>query len=356
MVDEEAGVVYAQVEHGDHTHSRVLFHPGHETLHGYLVTGILLTLVGSQLGLWAWQKRSPHTFRVASLGGLLAVPPLFSAYAGFYRMLFVFVGFVALLGRLAFIASRRPLDRSTPRKVYKFFLAIYQLTYGMAWLGYILILIELVLGIDMIWPAAAMHVTSFALLLIFYGAYFGVLERDIAELCADRMASTMGLPVSKEMPQTSSISLSSGCSLCAEPFEGEGGAAPFRRQIGEPAAGSRVPESLLGVNSEKVFTLNCGHRFHESCIRGWTIVGKKDTCSSCAEKVRIAEVLDARQPWQKAPVLWNQVLNAVRFILFWNPVILVILNFLISRIDEWDASMLPEGLVTPGTPPTPVEV
>jgi hypothetical protein len=27
-----------------------------------------------------------------------------------------------------------------------------------------------------------------------------------------------------------------------------------------------------------VTMLECGHRFHNCCIRGWTIIGKKDTC------------------------------------------------------------------------------
>jgi RING finger protein 121 len=29
---------------------------------------------------------------------------------------------------------------------------------------------------------------------------------------------------------------------------------------------------------EPLFTLKCGHTFHESCLRGWVIVGKQNTC------------------------------------------------------------------------------
>jgi hypothetical protein len=32
-----------------------------------------------------------------------------------------------------------------------------------------------------------------AVLLVLYGIYFGVLGRDLAEVCAERMASTMGV-------------------------------------------------------------------------------------------------------------------------------------------------------------------
>ena len=31
-----------------------------------------------------------------------------------------------------------------------------------------------------------------AILLLFYGVYFGVITKDIADMCTDRMASTIG--------------------------------------------------------------------------------------------------------------------------------------------------------------------
>ena len=36
---------------------------------------------------------------------------------------------------------------------------------------------------------------------------------------------------------------------------------------------------------ENTFQLTCGHEFHEFCVRGWCIVGKKQTCPWCHEKV-----------------------------------------------------------------------
>ena len=36
---------------------------------------------------------------------------------------------------------------------------------------------------------------------------------------------------------------------------------------------------------ESSFSLPCGHIFHEFCIRGWCIVGKKQICPYCKEKV-----------------------------------------------------------------------
>jgi RING finger protein 121 len=46
---------------------------------------------------------------------------------------------------------------------------------------------------------------------------------------------------------------------------------------------------LVSVDEEGVlentYRLTCGHEFHEFCIRGWCIVGKKQTCPYCHEKV-----------------------------------------------------------------------
>lgn len=45
-----------------------------------------------------------------------------------------------------------------------------------------------------------------------------------------------------------------------------------------------VSEKEPGV-IEDTFKLSCHHVFHEFCIRGWCIIGKKQTCPYCKEKV-----------------------------------------------------------------------
>ncbi len=43
--------------------------------------------------------------------------------------------------------------------------------------------------------------------------------------------------------------------------------------------------------TERTVSLSCGHAFHDFCVRGWTIVGKKETCPYCGEKVTPAAPL-----------------------------------------------------------------
>lgn len=47
----------------------------------------------------------------------------------------------------------------------------------------------------------------------------------------------------------------------------------------EDAAHDSIPEAT--------FELSCKHVFHEHCIRGWALVGKKDTCPLCNEKATV---------------------------------------------------------------------
>jgi len=45
-------------------------------------------------------------------------------------------------------------------------------------------------------------------------------------------------------------------------------------------------------------------RARAQCIRGWTIVGKKDTCPACLEKVDLRAVFQDR-PWETRNLSWS---------------------------------------------------
>ena len=87
-------------------------------------------------------------------------------------------------------------------------------------------------------------------------------------------------------------------------------------------------------------TLNCRHRYHEFCIRGWIIVGKKDTCPYCNEKVDLKSTFTT--PWEKTSIVWANLLDMVRYLVVWNPIIIMVTQ----------AILLAMGF-TPGAPPCP---
>jgi RING finger protein 121/175 len=59
----------------------------------------------------------------------------------------------------------------------------------------------------------------------------------------------------------------------------------------------------LQSEGEKSVQLSCKHCFHDLCIRGWTVVGKKDVCPTCNEKVDM-RALNADKPWETNNLSW----------------------------------------------------
>ncbi len=62
--------------------------------------------------------------------------------------------------------------------------------------------------------------------------------------------------------------------------------------------------AIWGGGDSQDVQLPCKHLFHGRCIRGWTIVGKKDVCPVCLEKVDL-RVLYANRPWASTNLSWS---------------------------------------------------
>ena len=71
--------------------------------------------------------------------------------------------------------------------------------------------------------------------------------------------------------------------------------------------------------------------FHEFCIRGWCLVGKKETCPYCREKVDLKRMF--RHPWEKPHVLFGQLLDFIRYFVVWLPAILVSVQVIYYVLD-----------------------
>ena len=85
---------------------------------------------------------------------------------------------------------------SHTRLVYRWFLFIYQATYVLGIVGY-LILLLMFTGLGLILPVHPDTIMELGVTLVFYGVYFGVMGRDCAELCVDYMSA--GMTVSDRM-------------------------------------------------------------------------------------------------------------------------------------------------------------
>jgi len=263
----------------------------------------LFFLIFSQIGLFLWKKKHYRSFQNVTLLGMWIIPFLFAVSAGFWRMISIWSVYSLVTCYLIVKASENPLYKETPSRVYGWFYFIYRLSYVLTIIGYIFVMCEF-LGVThvfiIIFRTEAFHSFAyFGAMLLFYGLYFGVLGRDCAEMCTDRLASVMGftgkgLPLKSLPPGT--------CCVCGDEY-----------------------------NPDTAIKLNCTHMFHEGCIRGWTIIGKKDTCPYCSEKVQLKELFN--NPWEKQGILWANLLDSLRYLIVWNPVILTVIQVALYFVD-----------------------
>ena len=119
-------------------------------------------------------------------------------------------------------------------------------------------------------------------------------------MCTDRMASTIGYFSEDGMPMKHLDKTT--CGICGELNVGtdENGLPEkqvwnFSPTVQGPTGWSRL---LCQIWFYDYFQhkLPCGHIFHEFCIRGWVIVGKKQTCPACKEKVDLKQF--SSTPWE----------------------------------------------------------
>nr|KAF6325599.1 ring finger protein 121 [Myotis myotis] len=223
-------------------------------------------------------RNGPHPHRY--LGGGPAAPGAVEAEASsllqlklhWWRFLVIWIFFSAVTAFVTFRATRKPLVQTTPRLVYKWFLLIYKISYATGIVGYMAVMFTL-FGLNLLFKIKPEDAMDFGISLLFYGLYYGVLERDFAEMCADYMASTIGFYSESGMP-TKHLS-DSMCAVCGQQIF--------------------VDVSEEGI-IENTYRLSCNHVFHEFCIRGWCIVGKKQTCPYCKEKVDLKRMFSNPPP------------------------------------------------------------
>uniref|UniRef100_A0AAY4C496 RING-type domain-containing protein n=1 Tax=Denticeps clupeoides TaxID=299321 RepID=A0AAY4C496_9TELE len=254
-------------------------HKGPEAMPAEMVLILIVTLVLAQARPGPVEGRGhPKSY---NMWGGPAV--LHHEASHWWRFLVTWLIFSVVTAFISFRATRKPLGCTTPRLVYK-------------WSS---------VSSCRIKPEDAM---DFGVSLLFYGLYYGVLGRDFAEMCADFMASTVGYYSASGMP-TKHLS-DSICAVCGQP--------------------TLVDVSEEGI-IENTYRLSCNHVFHEFCIRGWCIVGKKQTCPYCKEKVDLKRMFS--NPWERPHVMYGQLLDWLRYLVAWQPVIIGLvqgINFILG--------------------------
>lgn len=301
-VEELSGEELHRLQHLKHHE----IHKGHDAMHAEMIIILFITLIGAQVILVEWKRRHHRSYQLTTLGGMWIIPLGFSLSNHWWRFVFFWLLFTCITALIVKKAVETPIEKTTPRLVYKWFYFIYKVSYALGLVGYFIILTT-VLGVNALLGLKPETMMDFAVLCLFYGLYYGVLGQDIAEISSDKMASHIGYYSKEGIPMRSLNE--DVCGVCS----------------------NKLMTGPLESDAERTYKLSCDHVFHEFCIRGWCIVGKKQICPYCKEKVDLK--LMFRNPWEKPHVLYGSLLEWIRWLIAWQPIILGIvriINYLLA--------------------------
>ncbi|XP_039090281.1 RING finger protein 175 isoform X2 [Hyaena hyaena] len=271
------------------------------------------------------------------------IPLYFTIKLYWWRFLSMWGMFSVITSYILFRATRKPLSGRTPRLVYKWFLLIYKLSYAFGVVGYLAIMFTMC-GFNLFFKIKARDSMDFGIVSLFYGLYYGVMGRDFAEICSDYMASTIGA-LSYSFPiawiPTAVVKYQNKIPLGIPlPCVIYGTTAFFimfkfysvsgmpTRSLSDNVCAVCGQKIIVELNEEglieNTYQLSCNHVFHEFCIRGWCIVGKKQTCPYCKEKVDLKRMIS--NPWERTHFLYGQILDWLRYLVAWQPMVIGIVQ------------------------------
>ncbi|KAJ2250004.1 hypothetical protein GGI13_004113 [Coemansia sp. RSA 455] len=277
-------------------------HYGHEGKHLMMFLILICVLAMLPNTVTFWRRRHPNSYRLVSILSICLIPPYFAVSNGYHRFMGLWTAYAAANSYIMYLATRSPLNPRTPRRVYQWFAFINKASYAVFVLGIVLF----ALCFFNVAPGLtdSERYVEASMLTVFYGLYFGLMSRDLVTLCTDKMAATLGyarsdLPT-KYLPQDV-------CCICGGEL------------LGDKAHGASGDDLV-----EPTHRLGCGHEFHACCIRGWCVVGKKDVCPYCREKVDLETF--KQNPWDKQELFYVTALEYMRFFISWQPLTLLFLT------------------------------
>ncbi|KAG5859417.1 RING finger-like domain-containing protein [Encephalitozoon hellem] len=219
----------------------------------------------------AWKKINKKTHDVCVFLILLLFPPGFFLFMQSYFLPFCWLLFSGFMLFNTLKVMKGPLGKNVMRDIYGVFRSLFIISNLGTLLGQSLTFVFFYLKPEYL---------GYTLSILLFFLYFGLLSREVIFFLSETMAVSTGFYSKEGVPGKGNNN--SLCMICTKLFDG----------------------------SEKIHTLVCAHSFHEDCIKGWCLLGKKPFCPYCKKKIESASL--PPELWHKAEVWFYPLINTLR--------------------------------------------
>lgn len=216
-----------------------------------------------------WQRAHPKSCNFVINIILFTFPVMMSFRLGEYGFSILTLLFIIKLGLFYFEARRKPMRTETPKKVYNFFRIAYRSSYILSCIAAVFLVGSYLLSIEM--------VILISLYIFFYGIYYGLIIRESINVISEEMANNIGY-YNKDGAPKKNVNYDT-CALCDE-------------------------------TADNLVMLICKHQYHEKCIKGWLLMGKKNFCPCCRENVNLERL--SMNFWDKNDNIYGGLVDNLR--------------------------------------------
>lgn len=232
----------------------------------FFVYGLII-----QILLSTWKKFHKKSHDIFQLFMVLVFPPLIMLSMSDRLFIFIWLVFLCFIIFCLKKVVFRPMTNEVPKEIFntfKFvilytniFIMVGQLATTLAFFLYMKRLLE-------------------ALRLLLYSLYIAVLAREVVFNLSHVMASKAGYFSKEGIPGVKENN--SVCMVCTGTLAG----------------------------SAQIVSLNCGHSYHNECIRGWCLIGQNRYCPYC--KKGIDHTFFTQDLWEKTELPFKPMMNLLR--------------------------------------------
>lgn len=227
------------------------------------LVALAIVFVGTQIVSSLWKRYHSRSFTFVSISTLMFFPLVSGIVARSYLFVSIWaaIAFIHTVGFKDVLLGRRPKILST--NVYNIYRRVFQISLFLSMGGYTMVSVGFFKGVAWMYRGG--------LLGLMYILYFTLIIRTCLDIISERASGSI-------LPSKVAKIDGKECPMCQK----------------EIAADEKI-------------VLECKEAFHKDCLKNWKILGKKDVCPSCKERVDMTRI--EMNPWQKNEYLFTKFLD-----------------------------------------------